>query len=65
MDLIIDYEQIIARAERAGLKEKDLLKRAGIANTTTWRWRRGEVMPNYRSILRLNRAVENYLDDCA
>ena len=65
MDLIVDYEKIIARSERAGLSEKALLERAGIASTTTWRWRRGAVMPNFRSILRLNRAVETYLDESA
>lgn len=65
MDMITDYEQIIARGERAGLSEKELCERAGIAQSTPWRWRRGDVMPNFRSILRLNRAVEKYLDDSA
>lgn len=58
MDPIQIMNDLVGRAEVAGLNIDALSKRSGVARSIIWRGREGKTEPRFSSLQRLERAVE-------
>lgn len=57
MHSIPEVADMVDRASKANVQWAAVLKRAGIASTTAWRWRRGEFHPRYATLAKLRDAL--------
>ena len=54
-----------AYASERGVKITAATAQAGIAYSTYWRWKEGKALPNYATVLRVRRAIDQLADKAA
>lgn len=65
METVPEVAEIAARAEAANIGMDAVLRRAGIARTTWWRWVDGRFEPRMSTLRRVHQALEAELQERA
>jgi transcriptional regulator with XRE-family HTH domain len=50
--------QIEATAKAQGMKMSDVLRRANIAHSTWWRWKKGRFSPRFATVEKIEKALK-------
>lgn len=59
MEKAPEVAEIESLASTAGISIDDVLKRAGVATTTWWRWREGHFLPRLSTLRKVRSALND------
>lgn len=62
MEKAPEVAEIESLASTAGIPIDDVLKRAGVANTTWWRWTEGHFLPRLSTLRKVRAALNDEIE---